>query len=120
MKKVRNIRWHTALIDTLKTETSNFVPNLILHWKPVVCSEQCCCTCMPGLTEDKSGCMILYALKLIQFVVRDISKVRMREAASLLAASVDRKERGFFSSAKLTEQNAAQVFNLCIHGQRFI
>ena len=25
MKKVRNIRWHTVLIDTLKTETSNFV-----------------------------------------------------------------------------------------------
>ena len=28
---------------------------------------------MPGVTEDKSGCMILYALKLIQFVVRDTS-----------------------------------------------
>ena len=41
MKKVRNLRWHTALIDTLKTETSNFVLNPRLHWKPVECSEQC-------------------------------------------------------------------------------
>ena len=36
MKKVRNIRWHTVLIDTLKTETSNFVLNPCLHWKPVL------------------------------------------------------------------------------------
>ena len=70
MKKVRNIRWYTVLIDTLKTETSNFILNPSLHWKPVECSQQCCCTCMPGVTKDKSGCMILYALKLIQFVVR--------------------------------------------------
>ena len=40
MKKVRNIRWHTVLIDTLKTETSNFVLNPSLHWKPVECSQQ--------------------------------------------------------------------------------
>ena len=77
MKKVRNFWWHTVLIDTLKTETSNFVLNSSLHWKPVECSQQCCCTCMPGLTEDKSVCVILYALKLIQFVVRDISKKRI-------------------------------------------
>ena len=77
MKKVRNIRWHIVLIDTLKTETSNFVPNPSLHWKPVECSEQCFCICVPGLTEDKSGCMILYALKLIQFVVRNTSKERI-------------------------------------------
>ena len=85
MKKVRNIRWHTVLIDTLKTvptdtlktETSNFVLNPSLHWKPVECSQQCCYTCMPGLTKDKSGCMILYALKLIQFVVRETSKERI-------------------------------------------
>ena len=37
----------------------------------------------------------LHALKLIRFVVRDASKERMRETASLLAASVDRKERIF-------------------------
>ena len=43
MKKVRNIRWHTVLIDTLKTETSNFVLNPCLHWKPVECSQECCC-----------------------------------------------------------------------------
>ena len=76
MKKVRNIRWHivSVLIDSLKTETSNFALNPSLHLKPVECSEQCSCTCMPGLPEDKLGCMILYALKLIQFVVRDTSK----------------------------------------------
>ena len=51
MKKVRKIRWYTVLIDTLKTETSNFVLNPSLHWKPVECSQQCCCTCMPGLTS---------------------------------------------------------------------
>ena len=38
IKKVRNIRWHSVLIDTLKTETSNFVLNPSLHWKPVECS----------------------------------------------------------------------------------
>ena len=43
-------------------------------WKPVECSEQCCCTFMPGPTEDKSSCTILHALKFIQFVVRDTSK----------------------------------------------
>ena len=40
MKKVKNIRWHTVLIDTLKTETSNFVLNPSLHWKPVECSKK--------------------------------------------------------------------------------
>ena len=77
MKKVRNIRWHTVLIDTLKTETSNFVLNPCLHWKPVEYSQECCCTFMLGLTKDKLGCMILYALKLIQFVVRETSKERI-------------------------------------------
>ena len=77
MKKVRNIRRHTVLIDTLKTETSNFVLNPSLHWKPVECSEQCCCICMLGLTADKWGCMILYTLKNIQFVVRETSKKRV-------------------------------------------
>ena len=77
MKKARNRWWHTVLTDTLKTETSNFALNPSLHWKPVECSEQCCCSCMPGSTEDKSGCMILYALKCIQFVVRDTSKKRI-------------------------------------------
>ena len=32
---------------------------------------------MLGLTKDKSGCMIFYALKLIQFVVRETSKERI-------------------------------------------
>ena len=31
MKKVRNIRWYTVLIDALKTETSNFALNPSLH-----------------------------------------------------------------------------------------
>ena len=74
MKKVRSIRYHTVLVDTLKTETSNFVLDPSPHWKPVECFERCCCTCMPGLTEDKSSYMILCALKLIQFVIRDTSK----------------------------------------------
>ena len=69
MKKVRNIWWLTVLVGTLKAETSKFVLNPSFHWKPVECSEQCCCTCMPGLAEDKPGCMILYALKLIHFVI---------------------------------------------------
>ena len=76
MKKVRNIWRHTVLIDALKTETSNFVLNRSLHWNPAECSQQCCCTCMPEVTEHKSGYMILYALKLIQLVVRDTSKKR--------------------------------------------
>ena len=40
MKKVRNVRWHNILIDTLKTDTSNVVLNPSLHWKPVECFEQ--------------------------------------------------------------------------------
>ena len=109
MKKVRNILWHTVLNDALKTETSNFVLDLSLHWKPVESSEQCCCTCMSGLTEDNLCCMILYALKLIQFVVRDTSKKRIavvklreNEGNSLLATSVDKKEL-FSNSVQLTE-----------------
>ena len=51
-KKIRNIRWYTVLIDTVKTETSDFVLNPGLHWKLVECSEQCCCTCIPGLAKD--------------------------------------------------------------------
>ena len=48
-----------------------------LHWKPEESSEQCCCTYMPGLMEDKSGCMILYALKFFPFAVRDINMKRI-------------------------------------------
>ena len=40
MKKVRKIWWHTVLTNASKTETSNFVLNLSLHWKPVECFEQ--------------------------------------------------------------------------------
>ena len=77
MKKVRNTWWHTVLIGTLKTETSSLciIPSLL--WKPVECSEQHRCTCISRLTGEKSGCMVLYALKLIQFVVRNTSKMRI-------------------------------------------
>ena len=44
------------LKDTLKTDTSNFVVDPCLCMKPMECSEQWCCSRMPGLTEDKSGC----------------------------------------------------------------
>ena len=56
---------------------NSFVLNPSLHWKPVECSQQCCCTFMPGHTKDKSGCMILYTLQLIQFVVRETGKERI-------------------------------------------
>ena len=36
--KVRTVWCDTVLEDTLKTETSNFVLNPSLHWKPVECS----------------------------------------------------------------------------------
>ena len=62
MKKVRHILFHTTLIDALKAETSIFVLNLILHWKPLDCSEQCCCTCMPGLREDDFVCVDSYSV----------------------------------------------------------
>ena len=73
MKKVENIWWHTVLIDTLKAETNNCVLNPSIQWKPVECSEQSCCSCMPWLTEDKSGCLILCAL-FVLFVVKDANK----------------------------------------------
>ena len=61
----------------VENRESNFVLNRSLYWQPAECSEQCCCTCMPGLPEDKLGCTILYALKFIQFVARDTSKRRI-------------------------------------------
>ena len=73
MKRIRNTWWHTVPIDTPKIQTNNFEWNPSLQWEP----EHCYCTCMPGLTENKSGCMIFYALKLIQLVVRDTSKKRI-------------------------------------------
>ena len=77
MQKIRNVWWHAVLIYSLKTETSNFALNNNLHLKPVECSEQGCRACMPGLTENKSGCMVLCALKFMQFVVRDTNKKRI-------------------------------------------
>ena len=107
-------------IDTLKTETSNFVLNPSLNWKPVECSEQCCCTCMSGLMKDKSGYMIMYALKFTQFVVRDTSRKRItvvypreNERNSKFVGSINgQKGVDFSSSEQLTEQIVAQVFNM--------
>ena len=78
--------------------------------------------------EDKSGYMVLYALKLIQFVVGDTSKKRITvvspretERNSKFVGSISGQEGADFSnSAQLIEQNTAQVFNMYIHGQRFI
>ena len=69
MKEIRKIRWHVVVIEALEAETGNFVLNPGLHRKPVKCSEQRSCTFMSWPTEDKSGCVILNALKFIQFVV---------------------------------------------------
>ena len=64
--KVRKIRWHGVMTETLKTMASNFVLGPGFKWKSEEFSEQSCCTHMPGLTKDKPGSMILYALKFIQ------------------------------------------------------
>ena len=113
----------TVLIDALKTETSNLVLNPSLHWKPMEWSEQCCCTCMPGLTKDKSGCMILYAevysvccqgyQREENYSSRTYRKVRKSAISGQEGANIS-------NSAQLTEQNTAQVFNMCIHGECFI
>ena len=89
------------------------------------CSEQCCCNCVPGHQEDKSGCMILRALKLI---VRNTSKRRItvvkpreNERSSKFVGSISgQKGVDFSNSEQLTELNVAQVFSMCIHGQCFI
>ena len=72
--KVRKERRHGLVRETLKAQASNFVLDPRFNWKPVECSQRRCCTHMPGLTEDYSGSMILYALKFIQFVVGEASK----------------------------------------------
>ena len=73
-KKVRKVRWHGVVRETLKAQASNFVLDPRFNWKPVECSKQWCSTHMPGFTEDYSGSMVLYALKFIQFVVWETSK----------------------------------------------
>ena len=70
-------KYKVAYCSDRYTENNNFELNPSLHWKLVECSQQCLCTCMPGLMKDKSRCMILYALKLIQFVIRETSKERI-------------------------------------------
>ena len=78
MKKVR--KYKVAYCSDRYTENRD---KQFLYWILAFTGSQwsvlssAVCTCMPGLTEDKSGCMILYALKLIQFVVRDTSKDRI-------------------------------------------
>ena len=71
MKKVRKIRWHGVMTETLKAKTSNFVLDPGFNWKPVERSDQCCCTQIPGFTKDNSSSMILYTLGFIQFVFRE-------------------------------------------------
>ena len=69
--------------------------------------------------------MILYALKLI---VRNTSKRRItvvkpreNERNSKFVGSISGQEGTDFSnSTQPTEQNMAQVLNMCIHGQRFV
>ena len=40
MKKVRKIRWHSVMTETLKIKASNFVLDPGFIWKPAECSEQ--------------------------------------------------------------------------------
>ena len=61
---------------------------------------------MPGLTEDKSECMSLYALKFIQFVVREANKKRITvvwlretERNSKFVGSFSGQERGDSSNS---------------------
>ena len=75
---------------------------------------------MPGLMEDKLGCMTLYALKLIQFVVKDTNKKRITAVEPRVNESISGQERAdFSSSAQLTEQVFHRT-SMCIHGECFI
>ena len=40
MKTVSKIRWHSGIIEKLKTKASNFVLDPGLHRNPLKCSEQ--------------------------------------------------------------------------------
>ena len=40
MKKVRKVRWHGVVKETLKALASNFVLDPRFNWKPVECSKQ--------------------------------------------------------------------------------
>ena len=71
MKKVRKIRLHGVMTETLKTKGSNFALDPGFNWKLVECFKQQCCTHVRRTIW--SCCMILYALKFIQFVVRETS-----------------------------------------------
>ena len=70
VKKVRETWWLSVLLEILKSQASKCVLDPSFYWKPVTFSEQRGCTHMPALAGDKSGCMILYALKFVQCVVR--------------------------------------------------
>ena len=49
MKKVRKVRWHGVVRETLKAQASNFVLDPRFNWKPVECPKQRRSTHMPGL-----------------------------------------------------------------------
>ena len=38
--KVRKVRWHGVVRETLKAKASNFVLDPRFNWKPVECSKQ--------------------------------------------------------------------------------
>ena len=40
MKKVRKVRWHGVVRETLKAQASKFVLDPRFNWKPVECSNQ--------------------------------------------------------------------------------
>ena len=65
---VRKVRWHGVVRETLKAQASNFVLDPRFNWKPVECSKQRCSSHIPGLTENYSGSLILYALKLFSLL----------------------------------------------------
>ena len=46
MKKVRKIRWHGVVRETLKAQASNFVLDPRFNWKPVVLGSDVALTCL--------------------------------------------------------------------------
>ena len=40
MKKVRKVRWHGVVRETLKAQASNYILDPRLNWKRVECSKQ--------------------------------------------------------------------------------
>ena len=73
--------------------------------------------------------MIFYALKFIQFVVRELSKKRItivtgrenKRNSKFVGGISGQKGADFFpKSAQVTIHNVGQVFDMCTHGECFI